>query len=91
MASVGDVPSLNCCDCKMPEFWYHGYDGKYHRYYPDIYVVKDNLIIEVKSLWTYNIDKLKIQLTSKTVNYNGFKYCLMVFDQKGNLLPISML
>lgn len=28
--------------------------GKKHKYYPDIYIPKDNLIIEVKSKWTYS-------------------------------------
>jgi len=38
------------CDRSLvPKFWY----GK-KKYYPDIYIPKDNLIIEVKSKWTYN-------------------------------------
>jgi len=38
---------------KMPEFWYE--DGeKNRRYYPDLYIPKWNLIIEVKSKYTIN-------------------------------------
>lgn len=37
----------------MPEIWYYTDDGKKHRYYPDMYIQKENLIIEVKSNWTY--------------------------------------
>jgi len=40
--------------CDVPEIWYKTDDGKKHRYYPDIYIPKDNLIIEVKSDWTLN-------------------------------------
>lgn len=32
----------------MPEIWYE-YQNKLHRYYPDIYIPEENLIIEVKS------------------------------------------
>jgi hypothetical protein len=48
---------------EMPEFWYHGSDGRYHRYYPDIFIKKDNLIIEVKSPYTFNLNRYKIGVT----------------------------
>jgi len=31
-------------------------DNKKHRYYPDFYIPKDKMIVEVKSTWTYNKD-----------------------------------
>lgn len=40
---------------KMPKINYE-YDGKIHRYYPDIYIPKENMIIEVKSDYTFNFD-----------------------------------
>jgi hypothetical protein len=91
LCTIYDIDDIVTSRSEIPEFWYHGYDGKYHRYYPDIHVAKDNLIIEVKSIWTYTKDKLKIRVTSKAVKYNGYKYCLMVFDPKGDLLPMSVL
>jgi len=30
------------------------YDGRYHYYFSDFYFPKENLIVEIKSLWTYN-------------------------------------
>lgn len=74
----------------MPEFWYHGSDNKYHRYFPDIYIKKDNLIIEVKSTYTAFLNKDKIRLTGKTVKYNGYNFMLMVFDKNGKLLTPYM-
>jgi hypothetical protein len=37
----------------MPEIWYYTNDTKKHRYFPDIFIPSQNLIIEVKSTWTY--------------------------------------
>lgn len=37
-----------------PTINYYTDDGEYHIYYPDIYIPKDNLIIEVKSDWSYD-------------------------------------
>jgi len=37
---------------------FYKYDGKTRRYYPDIYIVSENKIIEVKSQYTYDIDLL---------------------------------
>ena len=38
----------------IPTITYIGKDGKNHKYYPDFYIPKDNLIIEVKSTYTFN-------------------------------------
>jgi len=40
----------------IPTFTYITKDGKTHRYYPDIYIISENKIIEVKSEWTYEKD-----------------------------------
>jgi len=62
----------------MPTIWYIGEDNKSHRYYPDFYIPKDNLIIEVKSEYTmlnnfYN-NNLKFIATKKL----GFNFKLEV-------------
>lgn len=68
---------------------YYIENGKRHRYYPDIYVPKNNLIIEVKSKWTYNsqykwynTNLLKRQACIDA----GYNFRFMVFDKDGNLL-----
>jgi hypothetical protein len=43
---------------EVPSIWYE-HVGKTKRYFADIYVPKDNLIIEVKSIWTYTKDLTK--------------------------------
>jgi len=68
----------------VPEIWYIGEDNKKHRYYTDIYIPKDNLIIEVKSTWTYSdkhdpakLDKnVRKQIGSVIAGYN-FKFMIL--------------
>lgn len=68
----------------MPEFWYEEL-GK-RRYYPDIYIQKDNLIVEVKSEYTYAgtesilaTNLLKMQSCIDA----GYRYRLMMYDKNG--------
>ncbi len=67
----------------MPEIWYHSDDGKYHRYYPDIYIPKDNLLIEVKSTFTLEKNKTKVDITRNTCKALGFNFELHIYDRTG--------
>lgn len=76
------------CRNDMPEIWYFE-NGKNHRYYPDIYIPRDNLLIEVKSEWTYRgkeewyfTNLLKKQACIDA----GYNYQLMLYDGNGKLL-----
>ena len=42
---------------QVPEVWYNDPNNKKHRYYCDIFIPKENRIIEVRSTWTYEKDK----------------------------------
>lgn len=61
-----------------------GGDGKEHWYFPDMYIPKDNLIIEVKSSWTYDgngkhKDWLSKNLAKEqTVLNNGYNFKFMI-------------
>jgi len=59
----------------MPEFWY---DNKKHRYYPDFYVPKDNLIIEVKSGYTLNKNRKRNDMKFESVKNAGYNFKLMI-------------
>lgn len=61
----------------VPEIWYV-FEGKSHRYYPDIYIPKENLIIEVKSNWTLNKELDKNQAKFNAVKEVGFNFKLEV-------------
>lgn len=67
----------------IPRIKYIGNDNKVHYYFPDIYIPKKNLIIEVKSLYTYssrtawfktNLAKQKYTLAT------GYDFMFMVMD-----------
>jgi len=62
----------------VPKLMYIGDDNKEHRYYPDFYIPKENLVIEVKSDWTYGMELLKNLFKQDIVLENGYKYMLMV-------------
>lgn len=63
---------------KIPKISYIKDDNK-HYYFPDIYIPKENLIIEVKSEWVmlqnFYINMLKFQ----AVKSAGYKFTLKVF------------
>ncbi len=58
----------------MPVFKYKGIDNKEHRYFPDIYVPHKNLIIEVKSEYTMNVDLPTNLLKAECVRKAGFNF-----------------
>jgi len=56
----------------MPKIMYY-FEGMERRYYPDFFIEKENLIIEIKCKYTYEIEKNKndIKFTStKNLGYN---------------------
>ena len=61
----------------MPEIWYMWQDGSWHRYHPDFYIPKNNLIIEVKSIYTYTEDFIKNKLKEEAVKYLGYNFKFM--------------
>jgi len=71
----------------MPEIWYENKGRK--RYFPDIYIPKENLIIEVKCEWTYSGTKECLQsnlLKKNAVLSMGLKYLLMLYNNQGTKL-----
>lgn len=68
-----DVPSID-----------YLYNNKKCRYFPDIFIPKENLIIEVKSDYTYNAD-LEINLVKQNFTKEMYNYEIWVFDKKKNL------
>ena len=57
----------------MPKIMYQ-LDETEHRYYPDIFIPKDNIIIEVKSAWTLNLDWDKNQAKFKATRKLGYDF-----------------
>ena len=59
-------------------FFHYFYENKNHRYYPDIYIKSENLVIEVKSVWTYNKEKDKNILKMQSVLNTDIKFKFII-------------
>lgn len=66
----------------IPLFWYLGEDEKQHRYFPDIFIPSENLIIEVKSTRTYNCEFNKNQLKKKACLDAGYNFKFWICSNK---------
>ena len=55
-------------------------------YYSDIYIKKENKIIEVKSEWTFKINKKKNLLKKEACLKAGYKFEFWIFDKNGNII-----
>jgi hypothetical protein len=56
-------------------------DGKTHRYFPDIYIPKLNLIIEVKSTRTFSVNKKKNLLKKQAVEDKGINFQFWIYGE----------
>jgi hypothetical protein len=70
----------------MPELWWNDSKNIKHRYYVDIFIPKENKMIEVKSNWTYLQDdkKEKIEKIPLEAKKLGYKYEYWIYDEKKN-------
>ena len=69
----------------IPPIWYH-VDNKRKRYFPDIYIKKENTIIEVKSDYTWKVDRQKCELVKSVCEKQGIKFCVWVFNKNGEMV-----
>lgn len=65
---------------------FYDFNGKTHKYYPDIYIKSENKIIEVKSLYTYNKDLLINKLKMETCIKMGIKFEFIIVEKKEYML-----
>lgn len=71
---------------QMPEIWYCKDDGKYHRYIPDIYVPSKKIIYEIKSTYILKFHLKETDYKRKAVEYLGYTYNLMLYNDNKCLL-----
>ena len=62
------------------------FKNKNHIYYPDIFIPSENLIIEVKSIYTYKRYLEKNLAKQQACIDKGYNFMFMIFDRKGNLI-----
>lgn len=63
----------------MPFIWYD-FNNKRKRYFPDVYIPDDNLIIEVKSKYTYEVALKQNMLKRQATIDAGYKFEFMVIE-----------
>jgi hypothetical protein len=66
---------------KIPKIQYI-LNNKVHFYYPDIYIKSQNLIIEVKSIFTYKKQLVKNIIKSLSVRKYGFNFEFWIYTDK---------
>ena len=71
----------------MPKLNYEK-NKKKHIYFPDFFIPKDNLIIEVKSFYTYKLNLITNILKAHCVRKLNYNYEIWIFDNKRNLTII---
>jgi hypothetical protein len=61
----------------MPKIMYV-FEDKEKRYYPDFYIKSENLIVEVKCTYTYEVEKDKNDIKFSSTKDLGYKHRLMI-------------
>lgn len=72
----------------VPEIFYHTEDQVAHRYYPDIFIKSEKKMIEIKSVFTLQLNQDINFLKWKAVVDKEFKMEIRVYDGKGMLLSL---
>lgn len=80
----GDISSDE--GINIPIIDYIREDGKSASYFPDIYIPVMNIIIEVKSQYTYDKEKERNILKMKATANSGYNIYLYIFDKIGTLI-----
>jgi len=68
----------------VPEIWYL-HDNKKRRYYPDLFIKSLNLVVEVKSDYTVDLNPFVDELKKKATLNAGYNFLKQVFNSKGKL------
>jgi hypothetical protein len=72
------------CHKKVPSITYTDINNVTKRHYPDIFLPKENTIIEVKSDFTYQKD-VNAQLKKNAAEGLGYSYYIWVFSKRGTI------
>ncbi len=76
-----------CGKLSVPVISYYDIN-KLRKFYPDFYIPKEKLIIEVKSTYTYNKDKNNIDNKINGCKLLGYNIHIWILEKKGNILNI---
>ena len=81
------ITDTNEIESKCGNIFYH-FEDERHRYYPDFYQISTHKIIEVKSIWTFEIQKEKNLKKREACINAGINFEFWIMEENGNLLKI---
>lgn len=67
-------------------WYYDDYEDKIRKYYPDLYIISENKIIEVKSKYTYETNSVLNRLKKKSCLEIGILFEFWIYDKNGSKL-----
>lgn len=67
----------------------YNFNGKQKTYFPDFYLKKLNLVIEIKSKYTYEFNKIINEAKKEATINNGFNFMFIIDKDYSNLLKIN--
>lgn len=73
---------------ELPKVMYVDENGKSRIHCPDIYIPKNNLLIDVKSNFIYNLHKETMRLKKDAAIEVGFAYQILIFNRNGTIHEI---
>ena len=73
-------------ESKIGIIYYNTPNGKKHRYYPDFYLINENKIIEVKSLYTSTCNVDTNELKRQACLRMGLKFEYKIYDKNKKLI-----
>ena len=72
---------------KIPKIKYIE-DGKIRQHCPDFFILSKNLLIDVKSIFTYNLHKQQMSLKQAAAIADGYEYQIHIFNRNGTINKI---
>lgn len=74
---IEDIPRIN-----------YVYNGKNRTYFPDIYIPHLNLLLEVKSIYTYRAHKELNTAKQQAAKQLGYNHQIIIFNHRGEVMQI---
>jgi hypothetical protein len=71
----------------MPEIWYE-LDGR-RRYYPDFFIPSRNMVVEVKSEYTYLLSLAANKAKHVATEAAGYEFRLLMFNARGEMITVD--
>jgi len=67
---------------EVPEIWYNNKQGKRCRHYVDIFIKSQNRCIEIKSVWTHQLNNNIYEKQAAAIE-EGYLYDVWIYSEKG--------